>query len=141
MPTASLTTMPDRFASDVLEVLARAEEIELETTRHEAAPHHRTTIWVVVDDEQRVLIRSVDGGSARWFREAVANPEVTIHVGDRAIPAGVVVANDEGRVRAASLGYQAKYAGDTSTPSMLAEGILSTTLELTPRRVAGRASG
>lgn len=134
-------SMPDRFAPDVLDLLARAEEIELETARHEGAPHHRTTIWVVVDEEQRALIRSVDGGSARWFREAVANPTVTIHVGERAIPAGVVVANDEARVRAASFGYQAKYAGDASTPSMLADDILSTTLELTPRRLAGRASG
>ena len=133
--------MPDRFAPDDLDLLSRAEEIEIETSRHEGEPHHRTTIWVVVDDEQRALIRSVDGGSARWFREAVANPAVTIHVGGRAVPAAVVVASDESRVRAASHGYQTKYAGDGSTPAMLADDILSTTLELTPRLATGKAGG
>lgn len=133
--------MPDRFAPDILDLLSGAEEIEIETAHHEGAARHRTIIWVVVDEEQRALIRSVNGGSARWFREAVANPEVTIHVGGRAIPAGVVVANDEARVRAASHGYQAKYAGDESTSAMLTDEVLSTTLELTPRGTVGRSNG
>jgi hypothetical protein len=126
--------MPDRFARELIDLLAKAKEIDIETTRGDGAPRHRTTIWVVVDSEGRALIRSVDGGSARWFREAVANPDVTIHAGGRAIPAAVLVGNDEARITAASQGYQTKYAGNSSTPSMLAEGILSTTLELVPRR-------
>jgi hypothetical protein len=133
--------MPDRFAPNDLDALANAEEIEIEIARHDGARPHRTIIWVVVDDERRVLIRSYRGGSARWFREALANPSVTIHLDGRSIPAGVVVANDDARIQAASEGFRTKYADDSSMPAMLAEGVLSTTLELVPRRVAGRAQG
>jgi hypothetical protein len=126
--------MPDRFGPDVLEALARAEEVEIETSSHEGAPRHRTTIWIIVDDQGRVLIRSWRGGTARWFREALANPAVTLRVDGRPIPAGVLVANDETRIQAASEGYRTKYAGSPSTPSMVADEVLSTTLELRPRR-------
>ena len=125
--------MPDRFGADLLALLAHAEEVELETARHPHAPHHRTTLWVVVDDAGRVLVRSVNGASARWFREALAHPVVTIHVGVVAIPAAVLVANDETRVAAASRGYEAKYPSSPSMRAMLEEGILATTLELAPR--------
>jgi len=133
--------MPDRFDAGDLEVLAGAEEIEIETAAHEGAPRHRTIIWVVVDDEERVLIRSYRGGSARWFREALANPSVTIHVDGRAISAAVVVANDEERIESASRGFHRKYPNDPAMPAMLSDAVLSTTLELTPQRAAARAKG
>jgi len=133
--------MPDRFGPDDLQVLAGTKEVEIETTMHEGAPRHRTIIWVVVDDEQRALVRSYRGGSARWFREALANPSVTIHADGRSIRAGVVVANDEARIEAASRGFRTKYPNDPSMPAMLTEEVLSTTLELTPRRAAGRGQG
>lgn len=122
-------------------MLADAEEVEIETAAHEGAPRHRTIIWVVVDEGRRVLIRSYRGGTARWFREALANPLVTIHVEGRAISAAVVVANDEERIEAASHGFRSKYPNDQSMPAMLAEAVLSTTLELTPQRSASRAQG
>jgi hypothetical protein len=123
----------ERFDAETLQRLADAREIEIETSQHADARHHRTTIWVVADDQGRALIRSVDGASARWFREAAANPNVTVHVRDREIPATAVLANDDERIEAASRGYRDKYGRSRSTESMLARDILSTTLELVPR--------
>jgi hypothetical protein len=125
--------MADRFDAETLQRLADAREIEIETSQHAGARRHRTTIWVVVDDQGRALIRSVDGASARWFREAAANPNVTVHVRDREISATAVLANDDERIEAASRGYRDKYGRSRSTESMLACDILSTTLELVPR--------
>lgn len=125
--------MSTRFDAETIQLLADSREIQIETSQHADARHHRTTIWVVVDDQGRALIRSVDGASARWFREAVANPNVTVHVGDREIPATAVLASDDERIEAASRGYRGKYGRSRSAESMLARDILSTTLELEPR--------
>jgi hypothetical protein len=125
--------MAKRFDPETLQLLADSREIEIETSQHASARRHRTTIWVVVDDQGRALIRSVDGASARWFREAAANSDVTVHARDREIPSTAVLASDDDRIDAASRGYRDKYGRSRSTESMLARDILSTTLELVPR--------
>jgi hypothetical protein len=133
--------MAQRFSQDLLDALKGAREIDIETSRDDRSRAHPATVWVVVDDEGRVLVRSWRGASARWFREALRNPRVTLVVGGRRVPAAVVVANDEKRIQAASGGYRSKYAKSSSMPSMLADEILSTTLELVPRRGQGSAQG
>ena len=64
------------FEPEVLRLLAETREVRIETQRPASAPHS-TIIWVVVDGED-VFVRSWLGARARWYREAVANPEVTI---------------------------------------------------------------
>jgi hypothetical protein len=129
--------MPDRFSSEILDLLDSAREIDLETAREEAAPHHRTTIWVLVDDQDRVLIRSVDGATARWYREAATNPDVVIHLRGQAIPASALVASDDERVESASREYRSKYGNNRSADAMVKPDIFSTTLELVPREAEG----
>ena len=84
-----------RFEPGELALLAATEEIEIETAAADG-PAHRTIIWVVVDGDD-AFIRSVHGRSARWYREATAHPEVTVHVGGRALPARVVPASMRSR--------------------------------------------
>ena len=125
--------MTDRFPAEIQSLLAPEREIEIVTAAQEGAALHVTTIWHVVDDQGRVLIRSVRGARGRWFREAVSNPLVVIRTGGREIPATAVVATDEERIAAASEGYRSKYGRGTSVDAMLREDVLSTTLELVPR--------
>ena len=73
------------FDHDALEVLAATREVRIET-RHPDGPVHSAIIWVVVDGGD-VFVRSWLGERARWYREAVANPAVTIVAGDRRLPA------------------------------------------------------
>ena len=121
------------FPPEILDRLREAEEVDIETRRAPGAPAHRTIIWVMVDDRDRVLIRSVRGTRGRWYREAVAHPECTLSVGDSDVPVRAEPAADADRVAAASAQLAVKYVGDPSLGSMLRADVLETTLELLPR--------
>ncbi len=118
------------FEPESLERLARAKTIRFETQAPEG-PVHRTIIWVVVH-EDRVFVRSWRGTTARWYREALANPAVAIHVGGDRLPATAIPAADPDSIERCSLALREKYAGDPSTDSMVRADILETTLRLEP---------
>ncbi len=125
--------MTERFPPELQALLAEEREIEIVTARDEQAPRHSTVIWPVVDDQGRVLVRSVRGTQGRWFREAITNPSVAIVARGREIPATALLATDEERIAAASEGYKSKYRRGASVDSMLRDHVLDTTLELVPR--------
>jgi hypothetical protein len=113
-----------------LDLLAGSREIRIETRRPDG-PVHSAIIWVVVDGED-VFVRSWLGARARWYREAVANPAVTIVAGDRRLPAVAANATDPDSIRRCSNGFLSKYRRSKSAQSMVAEDILDTTLRLEP---------
>lgn len=122
------------FTTHDLASIDAAKEIRVETAMPDG-PVHRTIIWVVVEGGE-VFVRSWRGSTARWYREAVSNPEVAIHVGKRSgrrLPAIAVPAGDAESIRRTSAALERKYAGDPSTPSMVRAEILETTLRLDPR--------
>jgi hypothetical protein len=126
-------TEPMRFAPNELNMLRTTRTVRIETSRAPNAPVHRTPIWVVVDDRDRVLIRTYLGPNSRWYREALAQPDCALWVGKRSVAVHVEPAPDRERVAAASRGYETKYAGDPAARAMVAEDMLPTTLELKPR--------
>jgi hypothetical protein len=119
-----------RFEPGELALLDETEEVRIETTPPDG-PAHRTIIWVVVDGDD-VFIRSVNGATARWYREAVADPAVAIHVGGRTLPARAVAATDPSSVQRTSYALTRKYAADPALRLMLIPEIFDTTLRLTP---------
>ena len=119
-----------RFAPDELALLAESEEIEIETARPGGDPH-RTIIWVVVDGDD-VFVRSVNGAGARWYREAVADPSVTIHAGTRALQARAIAAPDPDSVARVNDSLVRKYTGIVGLPEMLVPDIFDTTLRVVP---------
>ena len=121
------------FPPEILDRLRTTEEIVIETRRASAAPAHRTVIWVVVDDRDRVLVRSVRGGRGRWYREALAHPDCELQAADASVAVRAEPAADPDRVGSTSAGLAAKYARDSSLRSMLRPDVLETTLELLPR--------
>lgn len=139
-PPATIPSPPDpvemgyiarmRFEPAELALLAETKEIEIETALPDG-PAHRTIIWVVVDGDD-AFIRSYRGATARWYREAVANPEVTIHADDVALHARAVPAVDPGSVRRVSDGLVRKYTGRGGLQPMLQPDVLDTTLRLIP---------
>lgn len=124
--------MSQRFEPSDLELLRVEDEIEIETSAGRGGPIHRTIIWVVVDDQDRVLIRSYRGPGARWFREITARPDGRVHVRGRALAIRADPAADPDRIDACSEVLRRKYAGHSGTASML-RNYLETTLELLPR--------
>jgi hypothetical protein len=118
------------FDESDLAAIDAAEEIEIET-RAPGGELHRTIIWPVVSDAA-VLVRSVNGAGARWYREARADPDVAIHLDDRRIPARAIPADDPESVRSCSAALRAKYRGDPSLATMVRPEIFATTLRLEP---------
>jgi hypothetical protein len=119
------------FSTEILEALARTKEIAIETSRSRE-PIHSAIVWVVVDGED-VFVRSWRGATARWFREARANPDVTIVAGEARVAATAVPATDVESIGRCSEGFLTKYRGSQSALAMVAEAILDTTLRLDPR--------
>ena len=124
--------MTAAFDISDLALLREEEEIEVETAAGDGGPAHRTIIWVVVDERDRVLIRSYRGPGARWYGEVTARPDCRIHARQRVMEVTAVPAGDPDRVAACSEGLRRKYASDPAMPRMLRDH-LETTLELVPR--------
>jgi hypothetical protein len=112
--------------------LETTEEIDIETSRGADAPVHRATIWPAVE-EGEVYVRSLNGERGRWYREALENPDVVLHIGGDAVAARAVHASDPESIRRASAGLQRKYADSPYLETMVREEILDTTLRLEPR--------
>jgi hypothetical protein len=125
--------MTQSFDQDTLKAFDETAEIDIETSRGDGAPVHRTTIWIVVDADT-TYVRSVRGPAGRWYRELLANPRGAVHVGDTAVPVRASPAPDPATVArvsdALNRKYQARWPGPTA--SMLREDVLPTTLRLEP---------
>lgn len=124
--------MTDRLPADVLALLRDTQEVDIETRPAPDVPPHLTTIWVVVDDEDRVLIRTYRGPGSRWYREATAAGTVAILAGGQRIEVRVADAGDPERVESCSEALRGKYAHASGLRGMLADTNLPTTLELLP---------
>ena len=112
--------------------LESVEEIDIETSRGGDAPVHRATIWPAVDGGE-VYVRSLKGEAGRWYREALANPEVVLHVEGESIPARAVHTPDAESIGRATAGLQRKYADSPYVDTMVREEILAATVRLEPR--------
>jgi len=119
-----------RFPASDLAALAAAEEIDIET-RAADGTIHRVIVWVMVRDGV-VYLRSYRGSNGRWYREALADPSVVLHVDGRRIAARTEPAADAASIEACSAGLREKYPPSPSLAAMLAAAVLPTTLRVVP---------
>jgi hypothetical protein len=124
--------MTDHLPGDVLGLLRESSEVDIETRPAPDVPPHRTTIWVVVDEDDRAFIRTYRGPGSRWYREATAAPTVALLIDGQRIEVMLEAAIDPERIEACSQALRAKYAGASGLAGMLADANLPTTLELLP---------
>jgi hypothetical protein len=136
------------FEESDLDLLASKEEIRVET-RSAAGEVHKTIVWPVVRDGV-VYLRSYRGEAGRWYREAIANPEIMLLFDRRRVPVRAIRATDDASIEACSAALREKYARSYSLDAMLVPAVLGTTLRIEPARVdapapaeapAGAASG
>jgi hypothetical protein len=116
------------YSEAELDLIDRTEEVEIETNGPDGAVH-KTVIWAVVDDGA-VFIRSYRGANARWYREALADPSVALHIDGQRLPARAVPASDPPSIERTSNGILRKYAGDPAAKSMVQPELLDLTLRL-----------
>jgi hypothetical protein len=121
------------FAPELRLALRGARTVKIETSAGAGRPTHEATIWVVVDDANRVLVRSWRGEGGRWYRELRANPTGALLLSSRRIEIRAEHAADPERIDACSRALREKYAGARgSLAEMLVDEVLPTTLELFP---------
>jgi len=125
------------FEESDLDLLAAAKEIRVET-RSPAGEVHKTIVWPLVRDGI-VYLRSYKGPSGRWFREALADPEIALLFDRRRLPARAVPATDAASVEACSAALREKYRRSYSLEAMLVPDVLLTTLRIEPVAVGAEA--
>jgi hypothetical protein len=117
------------LSSDHLEILGEVNRVVIETR---SGPRViGTIIWVVVDDGE-VFVRSVRGESGKWYQRTLADPGVTLRIGDDRVHFRAVPANDPESVERVSQALRRKYPAGGSLDSMLLPEVLGTTLRLEP---------
>ena len=118
---------------ETLDALDWTEEVQIVTRRDASSPAHETVIRAVVVDGG-AFVRSVRGGKGRWYREALANPDVTLRVDDRRVPVRVVPETDARTIEKVSAAIREKYGASFPGPTaaMVREEVLATTLRLLP---------
>ena len=125
--------MTDRLPADVIALLRETREVQIETRAAPDVPPHLTTIWVVVDADDRAYIRTYRGPGSRWYREATAAGEAVLIADGQRVEVRLVAATDPASIEACSDALRAKYRGSgSSLAGMLVPDVLDTTLELLP---------
>jgi hypothetical protein len=124
------------FGESDLEQLATTEEVEVET-HSKAGDVHRAIVWPLVRDGV-VYLRSFHGPAGRWYREALADPDIALVIEARRVPARAVPAPDDASVEACSAALRKKYRRSYSLAEMLAPATLPTTLRIEPPPAPGK---
>ena len=127
-----------RFEEYDLDLLASTKEVRVET-RSKTGEVHRTIVWPVVRDGA-VYLRSYRGPAGRWYREAVADPDIALLFDRRRVPARAVQATDDASVEACSQALREKYPRSYSLEAMLVPDVLATTLRIEPVAAAVEAA-
>lgn len=127
------TSTPDTpmrgWGEHELDVLARADQIQLRTRRPDGTSGVEVQLWTVPIGTA-VLVRAPNT-EAEWYRQVQEYPHATISVGDLVVdvrferaPASADVAVDEA--------YWEKYGHTGDTEILTSGGALPTTLRLVP---------
>jgi hypothetical protein len=124
------------FGESDLEQLAATEEVEVET-HSKAGDVHRAIVWPLVRDGV-VYLRSFHGPAGRWYREALADPDIALVIEGQRVPARAVPAPDDASVEACSAALREKYRRSYSLAAMLAPATLPTTLRIETSPAPGK---
>ena len=112
--------------------VAGRQEVQVVTRRPDGTLRPPTTIWIVQDDE-RVFVRSTNGRGAEWFRAATAAGTGQILAGGHTFEVAFSEVSDVGDLAAVDRAYRDKYGHYASIVDHLEEvGPRSATLLVEP---------
>lgn len=122
------------WASDELDKIGKAEELEIAPLRRDGTPRNPVTIWVVrLGDE--LYVRSYRGRGGSWFRSAQLRHEGRIRAGGVEKDVTLIEETDPGINDQIDAVYRSKYRGYGARyvdPMVAAEG-RAATIKLVPR--------
>jgi hypothetical protein len=119
------------FRPQDLHDLDVAQEVRIETHRRDGRTRS-TVIWIVVDHGD-VFVRSVRGERGLWYKEALADPNVTIDDQGRRLEARAVPVRDPESIRRINEALKRKYTGEGGFDEMFAPDVLHANFRLEPR--------
>jgi hypothetical protein len=122
------------FSPDILTLLDRTDEVQIEARSPDGQRAQPVTIWVVVADGQDVYARSSRGPRGRWYQALTQHPQGALHADGREILFRAVHVDDPESVSRVSDAYRRKYEQrwPKETAPMVGGDVLSTTLRLEP---------
>jgi hypothetical protein len=120
------------WASDELERIGEAEELEIAPARRDGTQRKPVTIWVVRHGDD-IYVRSVNGGTSAWFRGAQDRHEAHIEAGG--VDKDVVLVETDDMNDKLDAAYRAKYHryADDIVGSIVTPNARAATLKLVPR--------
>jgi hypothetical protein len=117
------------LSPDQLARLDETKEVHIETSSDRGST--KTIIWIVVVGDE-VYVRSVRGHIGAWYQRALADPRVSVIVGDDRIDFDAVHITDPDVIETVSDALRAKYPAGGSLDRMTRAEVLDTTLRLEP---------
>ena len=121
------------WASDELDRVGSAEELELASAKADGTLRTPVTIWVVRAGDD-VYVRSVRGRTSRWFRGVEDRHEGRVSAGG--VDKDVLFVETDEADDEIDEAYRAKYGGRypaSYVDPMVSPGVRATTLKLVPR--------
>jgi hypothetical protein len=116
------------FDPDTLRELRDAREIAIRTAKH---PNSAVVIWVVETDDG-VFVRSVQGARGRWYRDLANGGPATLEFAGRRVAVQAFPVTDPAVIAQVSREYLRKYQPSPYAQAMVKAEILATTLLLEP---------
>jgi len=121
-----------RWTSDELDKIGAAEELQIASVRRDGTLRKPVTIWVVRHGDD-LYVRSVNGRTSSWFRDAQDRHEAHIHAGGVDKDVLLVETDDiNDEIDAAYRTKYHRYAASFITP-VVSPQARATTLKLVPR--------
>ena len=121
----------DSFAPDVVAAFDSANTVDVETVGRRTGRQRRTTVWVVVSDGVP-YVRSEYGDAGQWYRNALVEPTVKVHLGGRAVDAVATRVDDAATQTAVSDALREKYRRSSAVGVMVDPAVEPMTLALAP---------
>ncbi|MGH7785258.1 MAG: nitroreductase family deazaflavin-dependent oxidoreductase [Candidatus Binatia bacterium] len=88
---------------------ANAKTVRLTTRGRKSGAERTVTIWFVADGPTSILVQHTVRAPSHWYRNLLANPEVTVDFGGGAISARATPVTDPARVQDVLARIRRKY--------------------------------
>lgn len=88
---------------------ADAKTVRLTTRGRKSGAERTVPIWFVADGPQRILVQHTVRAPAHWYRNLLANPEVTVDFGSGPIAARATPITDPARIQQVLASIRRKY--------------------------------
>jgi hypothetical protein len=116
------------FDAGTLRDLRDLDEIAIRTQQH---PDKAVVIWAVVTGGA-LFVRSARGAEGRWYRDVTVEPRAGLEFSGRHVAVKAVLVTDLQSIARVSQEYLRKYRTSPYARSVVAAGVLPTTLRLEP---------